>query len=132
MKYYIAYKYSNNKDKENLKSKLEHISDKIHSWGHETFVLGRDVKQWKHIHFGSLKLIPVIFKNMKGCDVLFAYVDSPHFSKGLFFEIVISKILRKKSVLVIEGTRESKFFKHLFDETKTTSNVEDITPDHFS
>jgi len=132
MKYYIAYKYSNNKNKEDLKNKLEHISQKIHSWGHETFVLGRDVKKWRHIHFGSIKLIPVLYKNMKSCDVLFAYVDSPHFSKGLFFEIVISKILGKKSVLVLEGGTKSKFFKHLFDETILAPNVGHISKDHFA
>ena len=132
MKLYIAYKYSNNKDKDNLKAKLEKISQKLSGWNHRTFVLGRDVKKWKHIHFGSIKLIPVIFKNMKDCDVLFAYVDSPSFSKGLFFEVVISKLLGKKSVLMLEGNLDSKFFKHLFDKTDRVEDIEHISQKHIS
>jgi len=127
MKYYIAYKYSNNKNREDLKKKLEKVSEKIHSWGHETFLLGRDVKKWRHIHFGSIKLIPVIFRNMRGCDILFAYVDSPTFSKGLFFEVVISKLLRKKSVLVLEGNLKSKFFRYFFGTVKKINSVDEIS-----
>ena len=132
MKFYIAYKYSNNKDKDNLKHKLERISHKLIGWNHETFVLGRDIKKWRHIHFGSVKLIPVIFKNMRGCDVLFAYVDSPNFSKGLFFEVVISKLLGKKSILVLEGNLKSKFFKHLFNKTDRVEGIDKITQEHIS
>ena len=132
MKLYIAYKYSKNKDKDNLKNKLEKISQKLTGWNHETFVLGRDIKKWKHIHFGSVKLIPVIFKNMKDCDILFAYVDSPSFSKGLFFEVIISKLLGKKSVLVLEGNLKSKFFKHIFDKTNRVEGIEKISPKQIS
>lgn len=126
MKYYIAYKYSNNKDKESLKSKLEHLSDRVNSWGFDTFVLGRDVKKWKHIHFGSIKLIPVIFNNMKSCDHMVAYVDSDSFSKGLFFEVLISKLLNKRSVMLREQKSGSKFFKHFFNETFQIDNVETV------
>jgi len=129
MKYYIAYKFSNNKDQEGLKKKLEVIADKFHGWGFETFILGRDIKKWRHIHLGSIKLIPVIFKSMKGCDALFAYVDSPTFSKGLFFEVMISKILGIKSILVLEHNLKSKFFKHLFNTVKNSTNVEAISKD---
>jgi len=127
VKYYIAYKYSNNKNKEDLKVKLEKLAHKLSQWGHETFVLGRDIKKWKHIHFGSIKLIPVIFSNMKNCDALMAYVDSPFFSKGLFFEIIISKILGKKSILIDESGSGSKFFRHFFDKTINTANVDAMT-----
>lgn len=129
MRYYIAYKYSNNKNKDDLKSKLEKLSHKLSQWGHETFVLGRDVKKWRHIHFGSIKLIPVIYTNMKTCDALVAYVDSSSFSKGLFFEVVISKILGKKSILIKEGDLGSKFFKHFFNKSNNTVSVDTVTPE---
>lgn len=132
MRFYIAYKYSNNKNKEELKKKLEKISEKLAGWDHSTFILGRDVKRWKHIHFGSVKLIPVIYKNMRECDILFAYVDSPNFSKGLFFEIIISKLLGKKSILVLEGQIKSKFFKHVFNKIQRVENIEHIEKKHLS
>jgi len=132
VRYYIAYKYSNNKNKDDLKSKLEKFSHKLTGWGHSTFVLGRDVKKWKHIHFGSIKLIPVIYSNMKNCDAMVAYVDSPSFSKGLFFEIVISKILRRSSILIKVDGYESKFFKHFFNKTHYISNIDNFSPELLS
>jgi len=129
VRYYIAYKYSHNKNKDDLKGKLEKLSHKLSQWNHETFVLGRDVKKWRNIHFGSIKLVPVIFSNMKNCDVLVAYVDSSSFSKGLFFEVLISKILGKKSLLIIEGELVLEFFKHFFGKTVNVNNVDEITPE---
>jgi hypothetical protein len=63
---------------------------------------------------------------MKNCDTLLAYVDSPTFSKGLFFEVVISKILGKKSILILEGDLKSKFFKYFFKNIKKTNNVDGV------
>jgi len=132
MKFYIAYKYSNHKDKDNLKKKLEKISHKLSGWGHETFVLGRDIKKWRHIHFGSLRLIPVIFKNMKSCDILFAYVDSPYFSKGLLFEVIISKILGIKSIMILEDNINSRFLKYFFNKIYRVEDINHISQDHIS
>lgn len=126
MRYYIAYKYSNNKNKEDLKTKLEKLDRMLKEWGIDCFILGRDIKKWKHIHFGSLTLIPVIFKNMKKCEHVLAYIDSSSFSKGLFFEVVISKILGKESVQIREVGHGSKFFKYFFHKTFYVNNMDEI------
>ncbi len=132
MRYYLAYKYSKNINKEELKRKLEDLSHKISGWGHETFILGRDVKKWRHVHLGSIKLVPVIYNNMKDCDLLLSYVDSPSFSKGLLFEVLISKLLGKRSIMIIQGGRKSRFFRYFFSKTKNVPNIDQITPDHIA
>ena len=126
VRYYLAYKYSNNKNKEDLIKKLEELSQKITNWGHETFLLGRDVKKWQHVHFGSITLIPVIYNNMKNCDVVVAFVDSKSFSKGLLFEVIILKILGKKSILLCENDNCCKLIKMFFQKQHNLSNVNDI------
>jgi hypothetical protein len=129
MRYYIAYKYSKNENKEKLKEKLEKVSQILNDSGHDTFILGRDVKKWKHIHFGSIKLIPVIYKNMKACDALAAYVDSSKFSKGLLFECVISKLLGKRSVLIEENPHNAKSLHPFFNAIYVVDKVEDFSAD---
>lgn len=126
MRYYIAYKYSNHNNKEELIQKLEHLSQRISSWGYETFILGRDVKKWRHIHFGSFKLVPVIYKNMKRCDRLVAYVDSSSFSKGLLFEIIISKLLGKHSVLIDEVNYGTRLLKPFFNSYYSVSGIDGV------
>ncbi len=132
MKYYIAYKYSNNKNKEELKTKLENISKLINSWGDETFILGRDIKKWKHVHLGSFKLIPVIIKNMSACDRLLAYIDSPSLSKGLFFEGIISTLLGKKAVMYLENGVSSKFDKLFYHNIIHINDISELSREDFT
>ena len=127
MRYYIAYKYTRNKNREQLKKKLDKISKNLKRQGHKTFVLGRDVKKWQHVNFGSIKLIPMIYKNMANCDVLLAYVDSPAFSKGLFFEAIIATFLGKKRIMFLENGVRSKATKLLFNNVKTAATLDDIS-----
>lgn len=124
MRYYVAYKYSRNKNRENLKRKLLAISDFLEGRGDETFILGRDIKKWRHIHFGSIRLIPLIYRHMSRCDILIAYVDSPAFSKGLFFEAIIGIILGKKRIMYLEDETRSKVLKYFFNQVR---NISDIT-----
>lgn len=126
MKVFISYKYTNTKDKDSLKSDLEKIAGLIEGWGDETFILGRDVKKWKHIHFGIIRLIPVVFKNMKTCDLVYAYVDSPVRSKGLFFELAIAKLLGKKSYLFLKEGIEDTATTNLATETIKIGAIQDI------
>ena len=126
MRFYIAYKFMRNKNKDELKVRLEEVSDLLVGQGHDTFILGRDVKKWKHIHLGSFKLIPTIYKNMKQCDVVAAYVDSQAFSKGLFFEVLISKLLGKKSYLFLVNGINSTFLKYLFNGVYSIDSIADI------
>lgn len=127
MKIYIGYKYTNHKNRRVLISDLEKIDKLLIEMGHETFILGRDIRKWKHVNLGSLKLIPIIYKNMKQCDLLLAFVDSCAFSKGLFIEAVISKLLQRRSVMFLKNIKESTFFRYLFNASFQISNIKDIT-----
>lgn len=126
MKVYIGYKYTNVKDKNQLITTLEEISKLITDQGNNTFVLGRDVKKWQHVHLGSIKLIPVIYKNMKACDKFIAYVDSPEYSKGLFFEAIISRLLNIKSVLFLKDDTKKPLYHILFSKVNRIQQLGEI------
>ncbi len=127
MRYFLSYKYTNNKNREDLKKVLEEISEKIESWGDEAFVLGRDVKKWKHMHLGTFKLIKAIFLNMKDCDQVYFYIDTPVFSKGMLFELMASKILNKRSVLFLKNDVNSKFVKRFVNKVVAIDSYHSIS-----
>ncbi|KKT05890.1 MAG: hypothetical protein UV83_C0001G0208 [candidate division WWE3 bacterium GW2011_GWE2_43_18] len=103
MRIYIGYKYTNVADKQSLIQKLLEFSSFLEKAGHETFILGRDVQNWK----GSLplwKTFPAIVGNMIKSDVFVAYITSPVPSKGLEVEKALSAVLAKKRLFVSEGS----------------------------
>jgi predicted transcriptional regulator len=112
MDIYIGYKYRNNKNKEALKDMLEKVSESISSLGHKTFILDRDIYNWKHGRTTTSRSIASILKNMHKSDVLLAIVDNDNKSVGLTFEHVCAKCLGKKIILAIkEGLDQSPFNK---------------------
>jgi hypothetical protein len=97
MRVYIAYKYSNIPDKQALISQLEELANSLEEKGHSTFVLGRDVQGWGKKSLHSLKKISTIIQNLKKADLVLALVTSDVHSNGLFFEMLVAKLLGKKT-----------------------------------
>lgn len=126
MKFYFAYKYSNNKDKTKLKEDLEKLDLLLKSWGDDTFILGRDVKKWQHVKLGYIKQIPVIYGNMSRCDAVLIYANSPEISIGLAFELVVSKILNKKTILLYENYNAS-IIKRLTTRNFKINTINEVT-----
>lgn len=106
MKIYIAYKFANVVDKEKTKQDLYKISDLLTSMGHETFILGRDVKKWQHLKLSNIRMAPVIIKNLKNADVLLAYISSTAKSKGLNFELHTAKFINKPTKFIVTAAAE--------------------------
>ncbi len=128
MDIYIGYKYRNNKNKEALKEMLSKISDSISSLGHKTFILDRDVYNWKHGRNSTSRSIKSILKHMHKSDTLLAIIDCDSNSTGLIFEHVCAKCLGKKIILAIkEGIDKKPFssFAHKTIEFKDQSDLID-------
>ena len=132
MTLYIAYKYSNHQDKQQLIRKLDQLSEFISSSGSSTFILGRDIKKWQHLHINVFALCKLIIENMRKCNAVCAFVDSSCFSKGLYLEIIISKILNKRSFLILEDVQERAIFMKLFSKIYRIKSLEELTPEMFS
>lgn len=108
MRVYIAYKYTNIKNKSELKINLEHVTQLIEGMGHETFLLNRDVKAWGKRHVSTIKNVFIIIKNIIRSNIIFAYVNSNVMSKGIIIEFILAKILGKKIILAIEKSMVAK------------------------
>jgi hypothetical protein len=102
MRIYIGYKYTNVEDKKTLIEKLLEFASWLEKEGHETFVLGRDVQNWQ----GSLplwKTFPAIVGKMLKSDAFVPYITSKVPSRGLEVESILSRILGKKRMFVLDG-----------------------------
>lgn len=126
MKLYIAYKYSNNKDKEKLKNDLDTLSEKVKLLGFDTFILGRDIKKWQHVKFGYIKQIPVIYKNMAKCEAVLIFANSRELSIGMLFELAVSKLLFKKTILLYQDY-DASILKKIVNRNFNIGSFEDIT-----
>lgn len=100
MRYYLAYKYKAIPDKERLQSDLISISEALKENGHEVFILGKDVQNWKNSSAPLIKTLPAIFKHLAKSDKIIVYLESEVKSRGLHLEMLFSKIFRKPVVLL--------------------------------
>jgi len=125
MRVYIGYKYRNFKDKEELKVLLGRISDELTSLENKTFVLGRDLFQWKH-HTSPSKSIKPILSNMHKNDVFLAIIECGNKSSGLLFESFCARILGKKIILAIKKGVNPKPFTYFSKDIIEFENYENL------
>ena len=126
MNIYIGYKYRNNKNKPALKETLTNISDCVCSLGHKTFILDRDIYNWKHGRTSTSKSISSILKNMTKSDIFLAFVDCDNNSPGLTFETLCAKTLGKKIIFAIQKGLKALPFKKYAHKTIEFENHEDL------
>lgn len=98
MKIYLAYKFANVKNKQELKEELLQISDKLTGQGNEVFILGRDVQNWDNRAHSVRSKMAIMFKNLKNSDLLLVYLNSNVMSWGLLFELLVATLLFKKVI----------------------------------
>jgi hypothetical protein len=108
MRLYIAYKYTNIKNKSELKINLEHITQILESVGNTTFLLNRDARAWGKKHVSTLKNIYTIIKNIFISDAIFAYITSDVLSKGIIFEFLFGKLVGKRIIVAVEKKIKTK------------------------
>lgn len=126
MNIYIGYKYRSCKDKQALKNTLLTLSDRVHSLGHKTFILERDVYDWCHDYSNLPKSIRSIIKNMKKSDVLLAFVDCDERSIGLLFESLCAKVFGKKVVVAVRKGLKGLPFKNFANEIVEFDSHEEL------
>lgn len=125
MRVYIGYKYRNFKDKEGLKVLLAKVSDELTSLGHKTFILGRDLFQWKH-HRSPSKSLKPIMSNMHKNDVFLAIMECDSKSSGLLFESICAKILGKKIILAVKKGINPKPFIYFSKDIIEFENYDNL------
>jgi hypothetical protein len=101
MKTYIAYKYTNIKNKEQLKQDLNMLSESLTDQGHSTFILGRDKQKWQSVKYPLWETVPAILTNLIKSNLLVAYITGCEKSTGLTFELTFAKLFGKKILLVV-------------------------------
>ncbi len=113
MRIFISYKYSNIKDKAQLKDELLEVSEILESLGHETFLLARDVQNWNNKGHSLHSRITIPAKEIRGSDGVFVYLNSNVLSPGLLFEIHWAKLFGKKIILAIKEGIKSHYLPRL-------------------
>lgn len=124
MKVYIAYKYTHVQNKEAIRNILERIANILGRNGYDQFVLGRDVKHWKHVNF--FKLIPSLMKHLSNRDILLAYIDSDKKSYGLLFELLFARFMGKPTIILIGNNAKGGIYKFIAKKKFTVNNVEEL------
>ncbi|MDD3648188.1 MAG: nucleoside 2-deoxyribosyltransferase [Candidatus Dojkabacteria bacterium] len=128
-KIFIAYKHAG-KDEKRLQHILEWISQTLESKGYKTFIYRRDVQGWDKITQSGKQIILGALENLRECDAIFAYVDSPGISEGLSIEIGYAKAKGKRVYLAINKSLSPeayRFLRGLADKTIEFSNTTDLS-----
>jgi len=128
MRIFIAYKYTNVKNKNELKVNLEYLVQLLENKGHSTFLLNRDAKAWGKKHVSTFKNIFTIIGNISKSDAMVAYVSSDVVSKGILFEFIFSKIMGKRIILALDKTVEknNRNLLVLATETVVFDGIKDL------
>lgn len=124
MKVYIAYKYTHVQNKAEIRDILEKIATVLNKNGYEQFVLGRDVKHWKHVTF--FKLIPSLMKHLANRDVLLAYIDSDKKSYGLLFELLFARFMGKPSIILIGNNAKGGVYKLIANKKYALRSLDEL------
>jgi len=128
MQIYIAYKYTNIKNKNELKVNLEHLSQILESKGYNTFLLNRDAKAWGKKHVSTFANFFTIVKNIFISKILFAYVNSDVLSLGIIFELILAKILQKRIIICVDSNVSLKtlFVSNFAHELINYTGIKDL------
>ena len=125
MKYYIAYKFSE-QGKEELKKILGEISAIIESYNNKTFVSFRDLQNWGEIITDSKEIITKSLVELKNTDAILCLVFSSEKSEGMLLEAGYAKALGKKVIVVKQHDARIVFLKDIADDLIEFDTQEDL------
>ena len=112
MKFVIIYKYKSTDDKHELERELEQLSTLISCLdGHETFIFDKDVKKWQEVDVPREQASPIVFKELKECDAIIAYINHSNPSEGVHLEAGYAKALGKKIILCVKKGESPKLIE---------------------
>jgi len=122
---FIGYKYQN-VNKKLLKKRIEKITSTLEKKDFQTFNYFRDKENWKPQNFPPGKVIKEAFKELKKCDALLIFVDSPRKSEGIFLELGFAKALGKKTILLISKKVTLPTLESISDQVIKFDNFKNI------
>lgn len=123
---YIAYKYRYMEDKETLKRELQDISDTLSSLGHNVFILGRDVQEWKSHRHSKFSTLKDIINNIGKHNVLFVYLNSDVHSNGIPVEFALAKIYNLATIVARKNTIKRSAYEKLADKSFVFNDISDL------
>lgn len=126
MKIYIGYKFSNIENKQVLREEVQEVAHILEHKGHETFLLGRDLQKWKDYTHPIKHKMKTILGELKKADMVFAFVNSSVFSRGLLFELFFAKLFGKKIILAVKESLEPSWEDKFATETYKYNNLSDL------
>tara|TARA_Y100000310_G_C20628822_1_gene787465 strand:+ start:444 stop:857 length:414 start_codon:yes stop_codon:yes gene_type:complete len=125
MKIYLAYKLSGS-DEEQLKNRLESISNLIEETGNESFLFMRDVQNWQPGGMEPKEIMDRAMQEMKSCDAIISIIETQEKGEGLLIESGFMKALGK-NVIIAAGPKGRGFLlKAIADELIEFKDVEDL------
>ena len=127
MKFVIIYKYKSTDDKHELERELEQLSTLISCLdGHETFIFDKDVKKWQEVDVPREQASPIVFKELKECDAIIAYINHSNPSEGMHLEAGYAKALGKKIILCVKKGESPGRMKAISDVYIQFKDFEDL------
>lgn len=126
MKIFIAYKFSAEKNKEELRTLLEKLSGALEAAGHSTYIHFRDVEKWGEVELSPDEIIRGALKELKSCDAIFALMMTLEKSEGMLLEVGFAKALDKKIILAIKKGERAVFLKALADDVIEFEDGDDL------
>lgn len=126
MNIYIAYKFTNIDNKQEIRDNVHRLAKIVEEQGHNTFILGRDLQKWEDYSHPLHHKMKTIFNQIRKADCIVAFVDSEVPSKGLFTELVIGRLLRKKVILAIKNGIKAKQCRAMVSEIVEFEHLEDL------
>lgn len=126
MRVYIAYKFSNIQNKQALREEIQSVSLILENLGHSTFILGRDLQKWKDFTHAMSHKMRTILVELRKSDVVFAYINSPVFSRGLLFELVFAKIFGKKIYVAVRESIKPSMYEKFADKIIRYKRINDL------
>jgi len=126
MKIFIAYKFSGEVSREQLKENLTRLADALELSGHETYIHFRDAEKWGKINLSPDEIIHGALNELKNCDAILALVMTAEKSEGLLLEVGFAIAGNKKIILAIKKDTQAIFLRALADEIIEYENTDSL------
>lgn len=125
MKIYIAYEFRG-RNFDELKSRLEAISNILGQLGYKSFIFARDIQNWNPNSIKPEKIMKIAIEEMKKCDAILTISESSYNSEGLLIESGYMKALGKKLILAYKPESRYVLLKSIADSSFEFKDIKEF------
>jgi nucleoside 2-deoxyribosyltransferase len=86
----------------------------------------KDIKKWRDVDIPRDESSPIVFKQLKECDFVIAYVNHSQPSEGIHLEAGYAKALNKKIILCVKKGEHAGRLKPISDVYIEFSDFDDL------